>query len=247
MISKLRGFRKTKRLVRNLFFDLDRALSRLYQENKDEFVFVQVGANDGVTNDPIHDFVTRYKPRGVLVEPQTNAFNRLTETYRGSKFSNLKLLNCAIASQESITLWRIKPAFERIYKQHYKETANASGITSFSRAHVESFLTKVMPNYFQDSSFDEAIESIQVPACNWEGLFRICGFKNVTFLQCDVEGYDAELLRMVLSGHEQWLPKAINFESKALCPDELAVLLGELVGNGYRVKRHGGDTFCVRN
>lgn len=37
---------------------------------KEDFSFIQVGANDGYTNDPIYKYVRLYDWTGVLVEPQ---------------------------------------------------------------------------------------------------------------------------------------------------------------------------------
>ncbi len=52
------------------FFDaLDSALPRV--------TFVQIGANDGVWNDPIEPYLRGEKWRGVLVEPVPYVFARL--------------------------------------------------------------------------------------------------------------------------------------------------------------------------
>src|SRR3954468_10330611 len=47
-----------------------------------DVAFLQIGANDGVTGDPIRAFVTRYGWHGVCLEPQPEAFARLQATYR---------------------------------------------------------------------------------------------------------------------------------------------------------------------
>ena len=44
--------------------------------------FVQIGANDGITGDPIYQFVIKHKLKGICVEPQIEAFKKLQETYR---------------------------------------------------------------------------------------------------------------------------------------------------------------------
>jgi hypothetical protein len=73
---------------------------------KPQVGFVQVGAFDGRTNDPIHDLVRRHGWRGVLVEPQPEPFARLRETYAG--VDGLVLVNAAVAEQRgSMTLWRV--------------------------------------------------------------------------------------------------------------------------------------------
>lgn len=63
---------------------------------KDPF-FVQIGAYDGYTADPIHNFVTKYRLKGICVEPQPDAFRKLQETYR--KYPNVKCVNALIGDK----------------------------------------------------------------------------------------------------------------------------------------------------
>lgn len=45
-------------------------------------VFVQIGADDGRRNDPIHDLVTRHNLAGLAIEPLPDLFVELKKTYR---------------------------------------------------------------------------------------------------------------------------------------------------------------------
>jgi len=45
--------------------------------------FLQVGANDGLMDDPIHFLVRKYGWRDVLLEPDPQLFERLKENYSG--------------------------------------------------------------------------------------------------------------------------------------------------------------------
>lgn len=47
------------------------------------FFFRQIGANDGVLGDPLHDSVLRHKLTGLLVEPLPNLCERLKANYAG--------------------------------------------------------------------------------------------------------------------------------------------------------------------
>jgi hypothetical protein len=55
---------------------LDLLLTKLSAERPNSF-FVQIGANNGLTDDPIRQFVTKYHWHGVLVEPQPQVFQQL--------------------------------------------------------------------------------------------------------------------------------------------------------------------------
>ena len=49
-----------------------------------ELTFIQIGAFDGMTADPLHKYVGKYGWRGVLVEPQPRSADQLRELYRGN-------------------------------------------------------------------------------------------------------------------------------------------------------------------
>ena len=50
------------------------------KRNRQAFRFVQVGANDGVSHDPINAFVTRNRLAGVVIEPLPDVFAKLCQT-----------------------------------------------------------------------------------------------------------------------------------------------------------------------
>ena len=62
-----------------------------------ELFFVQIGAFDGQTNDPIHDLVERHGWRGILAEPQRRYFERLERTYAGN--DRVTLRNVALSRE----------------------------------------------------------------------------------------------------------------------------------------------------
>src|SRR5437773_4508030 len=63
-----------------LLASLDLVVARAMLDSP-EFTFVQIGASDGVRSDPIHQYVTKYHWRGVLVEPQRDVFRSLCANY----------------------------------------------------------------------------------------------------------------------------------------------------------------------
>src|ERR1700681_618887 len=64
-----------KHVSKPIFFNL---LAR-----KGKILFVQIGANDGIKNDPIHVYVRKYHWNGLLVEPMPDFFNTLRINYMG--------------------------------------------------------------------------------------------------------------------------------------------------------------------
>ena len=79
---------------RDFPFLLGILLARLSEVER--FLVVQVGANDGVVNDPINKFIKDNPERvaGVFIEPQPNVFSRLEKNY--SFLPRKMFLNCVI-------------------------------------------------------------------------------------------------------------------------------------------------------
>src|SRR6266481_6003650 len=73
-----------------LSFDLEFVIAHLMLQKKDLF-FIQIGANDGVSNDPLYKFVIEYGWAGILVEPLPQVFEVLRRNYADKP--NLKFLN----------------------------------------------------------------------------------------------------------------------------------------------------------
>lgn len=78
------------------FMYLDDWLSGLGKDP--DFFFVQIGANDGLRNDPIHHYVRKYGWKGILVEPQSKVFSSLVKNYEGH--SGLIFENVAIGEED---------------------------------------------------------------------------------------------------------------------------------------------------
>src|SRR6185295_602876 len=68
---------------------------RLLSKNKVRFI--QIGANDGIKNDPVHAFIKKNYWTGILVEPIPEMMERLRNAYRG--MNDLIFENVGIAGQ----------------------------------------------------------------------------------------------------------------------------------------------------
>src|SRR5262245_2272082 len=62
-----------------------------------DWFFVNIGANDGVSNDPVYPFLREYGWRGIAVEPLTPRFEELQRNY--APFPGVALERAAIAPQ----------------------------------------------------------------------------------------------------------------------------------------------------
>lgn len=212
-----------------------------YSRNRNDFVFIQVGANDGYNADPIHSFIKRDRWSGVLVEPQETAFRTLKQVY--ANHPNLILLNAAIDREVgSRTMYGIAVSDSRW----------ASGLSSFNKEtvleHVRSgyvaerarMENKQLPNKLEDCIAETIVETVP-----FSSILQNYGLERVDLLQIDAEGFDAQILEMF--PFEDILPTFVNFEYIHLDKDEFERVGKKLSELGYDWFLQGNDAFCVHN
>ncbi|MCA9177781.1 MAG: FkbM family methyltransferase [Planctomycetales bacterium] len=184
----------------------------------DEFFFVQIGAFDGVSGDPLNQLIRRHHWRGVLVEPQGLAFKLLQETYRDEP--QLKLLNVAIGAEDGeLTL--------------YSRIDEAVSIASTHRQLL------IKPSEPASTVLEE-----RVTCWTPQTLFREAGVPEpLDLLQIDTEGHDLTILKSLdLSRHR---PRVIRYEHTILCQKDRDTCLEMLADHGYRFILEDKDTTAV--
>lgn len=225
---KLFGYRieKLKDTVQAPIDVLDLLLTRISAERPD-FFFVQIGANDGLTDDPIRQFVTKYHWHGVLIEPQPQVFQRLLKNYGEEK--QLVFENTAIADKDGTV---------RLFvADHRHETANLTVFASLSK----DALIRGLDNP-KAVGIQVRVQSVEVPAISVRTLLAKHGIAKVDLLLTDVQGYDREVVEQFLICGVK--PTIIHFEHCHTARPALDALYRELVGHGYRFNELENDTLC---
>src|SRR5687768_10686357 len=74
--------------------NLRHILEIISKRKKQPPFFVQIGSFDGVSNDPINEFVRKYYWQGILVEPMPSFFEQLKLNY--ANLSGLLLENVGV-------------------------------------------------------------------------------------------------------------------------------------------------------
>jgi FkbM family methyltransferase len=195
-----------------------------------EFFFVQIGANDGVFQDPIWEFVTRNDVAGLVVEPLPDVFEQLAANYR--PYPKVTAVNTAIhASLSAAEMYRVDPA--RLLNLE----AWARGIGSFNRQHhVDAGVPA------------DAMRTETVPCMTLEALLQQHGVEAIDLLQIDTEGYDAEIIRMIDFRIRR--PAIIHFEhglpNGIMTPAEFKQCASLLMDNGYLLATAYFDAVAYR-
>ena len=197
---------------------------------------IQVGANDGRTNDPIFNYAKKYSDKIILIEPQHQLHSRLKSNYADFN-GELEIHGLLILPKKNThQIYSIKEEFHRSYAK--KASSNPSGIASTDREHVIKMLKK-------HGFGEEASKMIQMDEIGCTTLENILGGvadEYICILQIDCEGADWLVLKTLNS----FCPAIINFEKKHLSNQDLAEVEDWLDTRGYVYKDHGGDCLAVR-
>ena len=190
-----------------------------------DIFFVQIGAHDGLSFDPMRPFVERFHWRGLLVEPQPRVFARLVENYQAEP--QLLFENAAVAREDgAATLCTFAPAPN--LPEH------ASMLASFRRELLEA----------NGHGYSGPIQSQQVPVLKLETLLRKHSIERIDILQLDTEGFDYEILKML--DFSRVKPALIHFENNFLSTDEFAQCSRTLAAQNYRLLTMGIDTIAFQ-
>ena len=212
---------------------------------KEHIKIVQVGANDGAINDPIYDFVHRFRDRTrvLLIEPQKNLAGRLQENYMFHR--NHTIFTGAIGPKGTLTIYSVKePFWEHLsvpYAKDWPEFRAPTGRASTDREHVKEWLER----YLDDTSkVDEAISVSSVPSIQLAALLNDVGWaEGIDVLQVDAEGADDQVIYNC--NLERTRPKIIHFENSHLGEKRYQDLALFLEGLGYEISLQGRDALAI--
>lgn len=202
------------------YFNLTRFLNYYLERNGSCFL-VQIGANDGVTFDPVREFITGNpgKVRGILLEPMKDVYLKLVENYKdypGIIKENLAIHN----TLEEITLYKVDPE-KRGQLQKW-----SGGMASFNSDHHKLSNTP-----------KEFIIEEKVKCTSFKRLLEKHCVDKVDVLQIDTEGYDAEIILAI--DFEKIRPAVMRFEhgymDRIMDKQKLQSIMKLLNDNGYQL------------
>lgn len=199
---------------------IEKILKKLIQSNiHDQFYFVQIGANDGYSFDPIHECIIKYQLTGICIEPIESYFNELKITYKA--YPQVKLIQNAISETNGPILMH-----KVIEEASLKLPTWTKGIASIHEDHHQR---TGIPKF--------AIETETVHSITFEALIQQENITHIDLLVLDTEGYDIKILSMI--DFSQIKPTIIFFEHlynhHAISDNELGELVTNFQERGYLV------------
>jgi FkbM family methyltransferase len=223
LIKVLRKIKKNAFLEKRLNCSL--ILKKNFKERK-KFVFIQVGANDGISFDNLYEIVNKRESKGVVIEPIKEYFDQLVYNYQS--FEKIVKINKAVhPTLNKMSLFKIKK------KAYIKYPDWVKGIASFNKEHYKQFNIN-----------DDDVEVVEVIS---DHLMKMISHnlteKEIDFFQIDVEGFDFEVIKMI--DFNCLKPKIIKFENVNLSIADLKSANEILLLNGYYIFKEGNDTIAL--
>jgi len=183
-----------------------------------DFTFLQVGAFDGRTDDPIHPLVREFGIRGIVVEPQVQMLETLRANY--AEYPQVTVVNAAIADAEGS-------------REFFSTKAGPSRKASFFRS-----------NLLKHGVRQEDIVTQSVRCTTITHLVRERSFERCDLIQIDAEGFDGEIVRTI--DFQAVQPSIVRFEHVHLSDKDCDECIGLLAEHGFRFIGQRRDIIAVR-
>ncbi|MCS4194444.1 FkbM family methyltransferase [Salinibacter ruber] len=213
-----------------LEIDFDFALRDflMSRSSPDGVTFMQVGAFDGISGDPLHSYIRQHEWEGLLIEPQTHYLQQLQKTYADER--GLQFVRGAIDHEGGHrTLYMVSDP-------------EANDMPDFA-GQIASFDKNQLTDSHQIP--EDRICEEEVPTYNPMTLLKDRGFFDLDVVQIDVEGFDNEVVRML--DLSELSPSIIQFEHRHLTTTEHLEASKYLMSNGYQIARSSrADTVGYR-
>lgn len=198
--------------------------------HKSGVFFVQVGSNDGLQGDPIHDLIVeRPNWRGIFIEPIDFLYRRLRSNY---------------GDDEKYIFENVAIGTEKGSKKFYYVSEKASELDlpywhdqlgSFDRDHITRALGEQMLPYI----VEEDVECLPL-----QDVLDRNGVDAIDLVHIDTEGFDYKVLSQI--DLKRYKPSVILFEHHLLPNDEFANARKLLRSNGYRLVQFGNDILAIK-
>lgn len=216
---------------------LAEVIDQFSKKNKDVFC-IQVGSNDGFQHDPLCKFIKRDQWRGLLMEPQRSAFQKLEYIYKNDLVTPI---NRAVDQMDQE---------RKLYRVAFTDARWASGLSSFNETQLKNMIAsghverQCVKNGVQMPDNEEDCITYDVVKCSsFESLFMEFKVPKVDLLHVDTEGYDYEILK--LYPFEIYKPLIVIFEHSHLSSDDHVAARAFLKNLGYQTKSYGADTVGI--
>ena len=186
---------------------LPRLLERL---DRPDFFFVNIGANDGVSNDPVYPFLRRYGWRGIAVEPVGYICDELRRNY--ADLPQVIIEHAAIAAT---------PRVLHFVPPESTPHGFVRQVGSLHADYLEKTIALMRLYEFAgpvEADLEQRIVRVEVPCLTFDALLARHGVQHVDFLNIDAEQCDFEILSMI--DFTRWRPSVLCVETSEFTEEQ---------------------------
>ena len=196
---------------------------------KRNLVVLQIGSNDGLATDPLHDLLMKNRDwKAFLLEPVPSIFEKLKTTYKNRP--NTFFLNVAVSDKSQTTPFYFIDNIPPEEKQNFPDWFDQLG--SFNREHISSHL---------GHAGEKHLKTMQIPTVSLEKLFTSSSIDKLDVLHIDTEGHDWIIIKQL--DLDKILPQVILIENKHLTLHD-DVEFRKKFQNKYEILNLGTDYLC---
>jgi FkbM family methyltransferase len=194
--------------------------------------FIQVGSNDGVQGDPIHDLILLNTGwSGIFIEPVRSVFQQLKRNYREAP--RFVFENTAIGKEKE------KVKFYYVSEKARTQRGNSlpfwfDQLGSFDRNHI----LKQLDGRLEPFIIEELIECVPM-----QEILDRNHVERFDLLHVDTEGFDCQVISQI--DFTRYQPKVILYEHHHLSHEERQKVTSLLSSWGYRLSVYDGDTLAI--
>jgi|GEM_PF-2148038 len=214
-----------------------------YEMQRNVIRFLQIGANDGISNDPSAEFKSHAKWSGIFVEPQSGPFNLLKKNFASKRYV------CVNAAMDN------KSGSRPLHKIGFSDSRKANGLSTFSEETMKRFFdtgyAQTVANEIEmtlelsePDSWKKYVTQEEVTTISFDDLKSINENKEFNVILIDTEGFDAQIIDMI-----SFSPRldVVLFENAHLGKDDYSRSVQKLKESGFAIKDIKADTIAFRN
>lgn len=202
--------------------------------SREDVVFVQVGSNDGLHNDPLRDFVLASPGwRGVFIEPVPFIFERLRANYADA--ARFSFENVAIGTGDgpaATPFYYVSAAARAALGDELPAWFDQLG--SFDRTHIVKHL---------DGKLEPYIVETEVETVPLQVVLDRNDVTRLDLVHIDTEGFDYDVLVQI--DLARYRPAAVLYEHRHLDIDKQRAAVTYLAQHGYSCTVYDGDTLAT--
>jgi FkbM family methyltransferase len=209
--------------------------------SKDNLVMLQIGANDGIQNDPFRECIIEYKIKAHLLEPVPELYKMLVDNY-----SNYEWVNCyniGITDKNEIRKIKYVPKIEGI-----PDWTRGLGTFDESKNFLGGFGDYKLQKDYRDTeiyqTIQENIKIIDVKTSKLKNFIIDNKIDKIDIYASDTEGFDWIIFKQL--DLTEFSPKIIFMETHTLTDDENNSIISKLIDNDYRILSNDWDTIAIK-